>query len=597
MNHKHYNAGNMGKAKKDVGVIVRKDGVSFRVWAPFAKGVGLVALSNNWAVTQMQSEGDGYWSVTLAGARPGQEYKFLIDTGYCQIYRNDPRALHLTTSKGNSVIVDEKFDWSDQDFVMSPQNEQVVYEVHVGTFNRPDPSVVGTFDDVIAKLDYLASLGVTTIELMPIGSMENDEGWGYKPDYIYAIESLYGSRHSFKQLVNEAHERDIAVILDVVYNHIGPGDNDLWQFDGWSQDNKGGIYFYNDWRSPTPWGDTRLDYGRAEVRQYVLDNVKMWLNDCHVDGLRLDSTGFMRNVYGHNDDPGNDIAEGWWLMQEINNRARRIKPSSIMIAEDLGCNEYLTKPAADGGAGFSAQWETGFPFAMRGVFDTPDDCYRNLGNLSAMLEHRYNGDAFQRIIYSDSHDSAANGGARLSEEISPGDPGSLYSRRRSLLAAAMVLTVPGVPMLLQGQEFLEGGSFNDWQGLDWERAEKLDGMVLAHKHLVALRKNQYGNSRGLTGQSFAILHLNEETKILAYHRWDQGGACDDVVVIFNLANRMQKDYFINFPRPGIWQVRFNSDWKGYSPHFKNTHTTEVVVENGGGSFTIAPYAVLILSQD
>ena len=234
---------------------------------------------------------------------------------------------------------------------------------------------------------------------------------------------------------------------------------------------------------------------------------------------------------------------------------------------------------------------------MRRALDAADDAYRNLGELSGILEHRYNGDAFQRVIYSDSHDSAANGGARLSEEITPGDADSIYSQRRSLIAASLVLTAPGVPMLFQGQEFLEGGSFNDWRALDWERSEKLDGIVLAHKHLIALRKNEYGNTRGLTGQSFTVLHLNEESKVLVYHRWDQGGAGDDVVVVFNLANREQKDYFVNFPRPGVWQVRFNSDWKGYSPDFKGSSTKDVHVDGDGAALDIAPYSVLILSQD
>ncbi len=587
----------MSKTKKDVGVVLRKGHASFRVWAPFAVSVGVVGAFNGWSPTPMQSENDGYWVAEIENVLPGQEYKFVIDTGHGQVYRNDPRALHVTINNGNSVIVDPAFEWSDDNFVMKPANEQVIYEIHVGTFYRPDPAVAGTFDDVSAKLDYLASLGITAIQLMPIGSMSGDHGWGYAPDYIYAIESLYGSRQEFMGFVNAAHQKGIAVLLDVVYNHVGPGDNDLWQFDGWSQDNKGGIYFYNDWRAQTPWGEARLDYGRQEVRQYILDNVKAWLHDCHIDGLRLDSTGFIRNVYGHNDDPGSDIGEAWWLMQEINALARKVRPWAFMLAEDLGCNEYLTKPQDQGGASFNAQWEVGFPHVMRQALDTADDAYRNLGSLSGMLEHRYNGDAFQRVIYSDSHDSAANGGARLSEEITPGDADSLYSQKRSLIAAALVLTAPGVPMLFQGQEFLEGGSFNDWQALDWERSEKLSGIVLAHQHLIALRRNQYGSTRGLTGQSFTILHLNEESKVLAYHRWDQGGSGDDVIVVFNLANRDQKDYFINFPRPGVWKVRFNSDWKGYSPDFKDNNIQEVHVDGAGAALEIGPYSILVLSQD
>lgn len=590
----------MGKRyKKDVGVVVHKDRVTFRVWAPFAVSVDVTGAFNNWGRSPMLGEGDGYWVADIEGAMPGQEYKFVINTGQWENWKNDPRSLAVTTNFGNSVIVDDDFEWDDDGFEPKPLNEQVIYEMHVGTFNRPDPAVQGTFETAAEKLDYLADLGITTIELMPIGSMPNDRGWGYAVDYMYAVETLYGGRRAFMEFVNAAHKKGIAVVLDVVYNHFGPGGGlDLWQIDGWQQDNKGGIYFYNDWRSQTPWGDTRPDYGRQEVRQYILDNVKMWMHDCHLDGLRLDSTGFMRNVYGHNDDPANDIPEAWWLLQDITDLVRKIKPSALTIAEDLGCNEYVTKPRSEGGAGFWTQWEVAMPSVLRRALDAVDDSYRHLGELSAMLERRYSGDAFRRVIYSDSHDSAANDGAsRLSEEISPGNPSSLYARRRSLLAAALVLTAPGVPMMLQGQEFLEGGSFNDWRALDWRRAEKLSGIVLANKHLIALRRNLYGNSRGLIGQSFTILHLDEESKILAYHRWDQGGPGDDVVVILNFANKVQKDYSIHFPRSGAWRVRFNSDWKGYSRDFKDTPADLVTVENDRASVTIAPYSALILSQD
>jgi len=588
----------MNKSKKDIGVVLHDRHASFRVWAPFAQAVAATGMFNGWGRTPLASEGDGYWAADVKHVEAGQEYKFVITTpDGREIFRNDPRALHVLTNQGNSVVVDTSFAWESDDFTPPPLNQQVMYELHVGTFNRTDPASPGTFHTVQEKLDYLADLGVNMIELMPIGSMTGDHGWGYASDYIYAIESLYGGRREFLELVKAAHARGIGVVLDVVYNHFGPMNLDLWQFDGWSQDGKGGIYFYNDWRSNTPWGENRPDYGRVEVQSYILDNVRMWMQECHLDGLRVDSTGFIRTVYGHNDDPSNDIPEGWYLLQRINRLARKIKPSAVLIAEDFSGNEYITKPENDGGAGFSAQWEVNLPYVLKSTLESADDAGRNLSFVSSALARRYNGDAFQRVIYSDSHDSDANGAARLSEEISPGNPGSIYAQRRSLLAASIVLTAPGVPMLFQGQEFVEGGSFNDWDALDWTRAEKFKGLVLAHKHLIGLRKNQYGNTRGLTGQSFKILHQNEESKVLSYHRWDQGGAGDDVIIILNFANRTQKDYFVGFPRTGVWRVRFNSDWKGYSSAFKEMPISEVNVEGDGASVQLAPYSVLILSQD
>lgn len=590
----------MGKNyKKDVGAILHKDHVSFRVWAPFAKAVAVTGSFNNWSNTPLGSEGDGYWYADVEGAKAGQEYKYVISTDNGELRKNDPRALHVTTNEGNSVIVDTTFDWEDDNFVPPPLNQQVIYELHIGTFNRTDPSESGTFETAAAKLDHLAALGVNMIEIMPVATMSVDRSWwGYVSDYIYSVESRYGGRHEFLEFIKAAHKRGIGVILDVVYNHLDSDwDLDIWQFDGWSQDGRGGIYFYNDWRGETPWGWTRFDYGRTEVRQYILDNVRMWLQDCRIDGLRADATGFVRTVYGRHDDPGNEIPEGWQLLQQINNLARKINPGVVTIAEDFAGNEYITKPIAEGGAGFSAQWEVNLPFELRCALDPTDDASRNMGSLCNALSRRYNGDAFQRVIFCDSHDSAANGAARLNEEISPGNAASLYAKRRLLLGTGLIMTVPGIPMLFQGQEFVQGGSFSDWQALDWQKAEKFSGITEAHKHLIALRKNQYANTRGLTGQSFAILHLNEESKVMAYHRWDQGGSGDDVVIVLNFANKMQKDYFINFPRQGVWRVRFNSDWKGYSPEFKGTDISEINVQGDGANVVIPPYSILVLSQD
>jgi 1,4-alpha-glucan branching enzyme len=587
------------QTKKQVGAWLQRSGVLFRVWAPFANHVAVTGSFNDWGVTDLASEGDGYWSAEVEQAEAGQEYKYVITNGDKTLTKNDPRAMQVTTTAGNSVIVDTEFDWEDVNPPNIPFNQQVIYEMHVGTFNRPDPATPGTFASAQEKLDYLKDLGVTTIEIMPIGSMSmTREWWGYTPDYIYAVETLYGGRHQFLKFIKAAHQRGLAVVLDVVYNHLGPDNSlDLWQFDGWSENDKGGIYFYNDWRSKTPWADTRPDYGRPEVRQYILDNVRMWMNDFRLDGLRVDSTIFIRNAKGNNDDPDNDLADGWHLLQRITDLSRKINANALVVAEDVGANDYLTKPVNEGGAGFSSQWATNFPHALRVVLNATNDADRNLSALCDELKQVHNGDVFKRVIYGDSHDSAANGGARLSEEIAPGNASSLYARKRSLLAAAITLTTPGIPMLLQGQEFMQGGSFTDWQALEWDKAEQFAGIVEANAHLLALRTNRHGTTVGLTSQSFNILHVDEDNKVMAYHRWQDGGPGDDVIVVINFANKLLTDYKLPMPRAGRWQLRFNSAWNGYSPDFKDIKLDDINVEDGQGTFVLPPYAALILSQD
>ena len=579
--------------KQDIGAVLHDGGVSFRVWAPFATSVAVIGTFNNWVKTDMQSEGDGYWFADVTGAKAGHEYKFVMTSDRGEFTKNDPRALQVTTAEGNSVVVDPKFDWSEGSFAVPVANQQVIYEMHIGTFSREDASTIGTFHDAAAKLDYLADLGVNIIELMPIGTMPKDRGWGYATDYIYAVESLYGGRRQFLEFIKAAHQKGIGVILDVVYNHFGPEGLDLWQFDGWSEDGKGGIYFYNDWRSTTPWGETRPDYGRPEVRQYITDNVRMWMRDCHLDGLRVDSTINIRKV----NDQSDDIPDGWKMLQEITTTAKEIKPEAIVIAEDVSGNEYITKPTSNGGAGFTAQWEVGLPHLLRDALDVVNDSDRNMQLIRELLSRRYNDDAFQRVIYSDSHDTAAYGRGRLNEEIAPGEADNLFARKRSLLAAAIILTAPGIPMLLQGQEFMQGGNFNDWQALEWDRAERFSGIVQAHRDLIALRKNAAGKTKGLTGRSVTVLHENDNDKVVAYHRWDQGGVGDDVVIIINFENKAFENYQLQFPRSGNWKVRFNSDWKGYSDDFHDENITDAQVDADTGSVNLGPYSVLILSQD
>jgi 1,4-alpha-glucan branching enzyme len=304
----------------------------------------------------------------------------------------------------------------------------------------------------------------------------------------------------------------------------------------------------------------------------------------------------MRNVQG-SDDPSKNIPEAWSLLQAMTTVGREANPHALLIAEDLQYNDYITKPVSEGGAGFMSQWEPEYPQELRNLLRPIDDANRNLDALVHALNHRYNGDAFGHVIYSDSHDTTGNGQPRLNEDIAPGGGNSVFARQRSLLAASVILTAPGLPMLFEGQEFMQGGSFNDWQALDWTKAEQFKGITLAHKHLIALRKNQYNHTRGLVGQSFAILHHHNDDKILVYHRWDQGGTGDDVVVVLNFANTLRDNYTIHFPRPGKWILRFNSDWQGYSPDFANTETNDVMVEKDAAQLRIGPYSAVIFSQD
>ena len=589
----------MGSKKQQLGARLTDKSAEFRVWAPFAKSVAVVGDFSNWEEVALTAEADGNWSAVIPGAKAGQNYKFHINTGKMILERNDPRARQLTDSDtGASVLVDDDFDWEDmRDFPVPSKRDQIIYELHVGTFNRPDASTTGTFYTAIDKLDYLKDLGVNMIELMPVTSMASSNGWGYAPNYIFSVENNYGGRRGMLEFVKACHKRGIGVVLDVVYNHFF-SKTDLWRYDGWHKGRYGGIYFYNDERGKTPWGG-RPDYGRPEVREFILDNITMWFAEYRIDGLRVDSTIYMRNTLGQNNDPAHDIPEAWSLLGEITKRSREIKPDAMLIAEDCAGNEYLTKPVEAGGCGFDAQWELGYPHVLRDALGLTPNTQQTLDGVGYELAHIYNGDPFQKIIFSDSHDTAANGSVRLNEAAAPGNAESVFAREQSILAQAVVLTSPGVPMLLQGQEFMQEGSFNDWQMLEWEKTEQFAGIVLAHKHLIDLRRNRYGNTAGLLGSSVAIFHHDTVNRVVGYHRWDTGGPQDDVLVIVNFSNQeFETEYNITLPLQGTWKVRFNSSWKGYSPEFHEIIYDEVTTdEHGQAPIKLAPYSVLILSQD
>jgi 1,4-alpha-glucan branching enzyme len=583
-----------------MGAIPTAHGTTFRVWAPHAQRVTVSGDFNNWSRERslLISEKNGYWSATISNAKVGDQYKYVIHTKSGALMRNDPYVREINKQNSNGIIreIATRTQETPPSW-MAPWNELVIYELHTGTFFGARDNHPGGFSYIIEKLPYLRSLGINAIEIMPIVEFPGDFSWGYNPAQPFAVTQAYGGPGLFRSLVDKAHEEGIAMIVDVVYNHFGPMDLDLWQFDGWQQDGKGGIYFYNDWRSETPWGDTRPDYGREEVRQYIRDNAMMWMEEYGVDGLRWDATSYIRNVNGNDGDPGGDITEGWGLLRWVNDEINFRQPWFLNIAEDLRNNDMITTPTPENGAGFDSQWDAGFVHPIRAAIIAVEDEQRDMGAVATALQSQYSGDVFQRIIYTESHDEIANGKSRVPEEIAPGKADTLFARQRSTLGAALVFTAPGIPMIFQGQEFLEDGWFDDHDPLDWSKEQKYAGILELYKALIALRRNQTGFSRGLTGQNLEVTHLDNEQKLIAYHRWELGGPADDVVIVANFANRTHEAYDLPFPANGPWRLRLNSGDPKYDAEFPATTVGDVEVQENRGTVAIGPYSVLIYSQD
>jgi 1,4-alpha-glucan branching enzyme len=586
-----------------MGALPLEQGVAFRVWAPHAEEVTVVGEFNRWNTQRnpLTSEGNGFWYGEVANAKIGQGYRFWLRTPTGDFTRIDPYAREVTNSVGNGIIHDPSFDWEGDDFHLDAWNQLVIYEMHIGSFTHDADAVTGTFARVLENLAHLKGLGVNAVQLMPVAEFAGDRSWGYNPSHIYAVESSYGGPQAFKEFVKRMHQEGIAVILDVVYNHFGPSDLDLWRFDGWSENDGGGIYFYQDDRADTPWGHTRPDYGRGEVRNFIHDNALMWLEEYHLDGLRYDATMYIRTVNGA---PDFELPDGWSLIGWINESVATRFPGRILIAEDLQNNEWLTKPVPEGGAGFNAQWDAAFVHPIRAAVIATDDAQRSMAAIAEAIGRKYNDAAFHRVIYSESHDEVANGKARVPQEINPGDPTDFFAQKRSTLAAALVFTAPGIPMLFQGQEFLQGEWFRDDVPLDWHQRDEYHGIVNLYRDAINLRLNRQGLTRGLTGQHLHIYHLNEAQNMIAFRRWEEGGPGDDVVVVANFALAAKENYQIGFPAEGTWRLRFNSDAKIYSDDFSNFASHDVTAKAGdydglpaSGEVAIGPYTLLIFSQE
>jgi 1,4-alpha-glucan branching enzyme len=610
-------------AADPLGATPHSDGsTTFRVWAPFVEAVA-VKINGGTAVPLGREDGhpdpaDTTWVGTVSGAKAGDAYRYAIQRGGVTREFNDPRAQQLTgfdlpdgfglpgnDDRPQSVIVDPNFNIPA--FTEPSFNSMVIYEMHIGTFNN-------TFAGAVEKLDYLKDLGVNAVEVLPITQnplfsdhTPPDHDWGYDPVQLFAVKSKYGTPQGFKEFVKQCHQRQIAVIVDVVYNHLVE-NNLLKEFGGFSRPEvPGGIYLYGGDRANTNFGP-RPDYGRPQVRQYIIDNALLLLREYGVDGLRFDDTIDIR-TFGPGPTANNEGAE---LLREINSAYRNTdptQPGKITIAEDLQSSGNVTLQTGPTGLEFNSQWDDAMVNVMRDVVTKVNDSDRNLSAVRDALQKKLGSDVFNRVVYTENHDQVGHppGQNRLPTLIDVNDHESVFAKKRSTLAAAIMLTSPGIPMIFQGQEMLETRDFGfrTPTPVDFNRAAdpKFRGIVQMYRDLIAFRRNLAGKTRGLTGQNLNVFHLDDANKTLAYHRWEHGNAGDDVVVVANFSNVPLPSMNIGFPRGGQWHVRFNSGGKVYDPSFENGDSFDTTANPGGkdglnfnGNVGVGPYSVVILSQ-
>lgn len=423
----------------------------FRVWAPRARAVAVRLFDPTDRVVPLQPAGGGYHEATLADIAPGTRYLFQLD-GTRE--RPDPVSrLQTEGVHGPSSVVDPGFAWTDTGWRGLPFADLVLYELHVGTFT-PE----GTFDAIVHHLDALRDLGVNALELLPVAQTPGVRNWGYDGVYLFAPRHDYGGPAGLKRLVDAAHARGIAVLLDVVYNHLGPEGNYLWDF---------GHYFTE--RSHTPWGPgINVAHEHSDhVRAFFLENAHLWQTEYHLDGLRLDAVQAIHD----------DTAYPFWaeLSDTVARQAQHLQRPFYLIAETSANDVRNVRPTSACGYGMDAVWNDDFHHSLRTLL-TPDrnGYYQDFGTVALHARAWREGFAFQGeyyayrgrrqgartvgtvpsnfVVFCQNHDQVGNRARsnRLIEET---------GLAGAKVAAAAVLLSPFVPMLFMGEEYGEYAPF------------------------------------------------------------------------------------------------------------------------------------------
>jgi maltooligosyltrehalose trehalohydrolase len=429
----------------------------FVVWAPLANVVDLRMISPRKCIARMENIGKGYHRIVLTNVDPAAHYVYQLHDNRLPesvkerpdpASRSQPRGVH-----GPSQVVSPDFEWEDTNWCGLPLSQYIIYELHVGTFTPQ-----GTFDAIIPHLDRFTDMGITAVELMPVAQFPGNRNWGYDGTYPFAAQNSYGGPQGLKRLVNACHHKGLAVVLDVVYNHLGPEGNYLRDF---------GPYFTDFYE--TPWGEAVNFDGpySDEVRRFFIENALYWVNECHIDALRIDA------VHGILDFSAQPFLQQ--LGSEIHRETERLNRRIYCIAESALNDTRVIRPRKFGGFGLDAQWNDDFHHALHSLLTGEiSGYYQDFGRLRDLsLSWRegfvYSGrysryrlrrhgnssrtvPARQFVVFSQNHDQIGNRmlGDRLSR---------LVTFEQLKLTAGVVLLSPFIPLLFMGEEYGEVAPF------------------------------------------------------------------------------------------------------------------------------------------